>query len=148
MVNRINVRVYGLLLNDQKEILLTDEIRGGRQMTKFPGGGLDFGEGLADALKREFREEMELEVEVKKLFYVNEFLQISAFNPSDQVLSVYYYVDPASPLNFPLANRRFDFPEQRENAQIFRFVSVPELEIRELTFPIDRRVAEMLKVSI
>ena len=39
-MNRFNVRVYGLLFNDEKEVLVTDENRFGIQFTKFPGGGL------------------------------------------------------------------------------------------------------------
>jgi 8-oxo-dGTP diphosphatase len=147
MVNRFNVRVYGLWVHPEEGLLVTDEIRGGREMTKFPGGGLDFGEGLEDALKREFREEMGAEIEVGKLFYINEFLQLSAFNPRDQVLSVYYYIKPVSDLDIPIGKHAFDFPVHAENAQIFRYVKLSALDPAEFTFPIDRRVAEMLKQS-
>ncbi|GAJ02545.1 unnamed protein product, partial [marine sediment metagenome] len=47
------VRVYGLIINDKKEVLLTDEYQLGMKMTKFPGGGLEFGEGPVDCIKRE-----------------------------------------------------------------------------------------------
>ena len=49
-----NIRVYGILLNDRNEVLVSDECRNGYSFTKFPGGGLEFGEGLVDGLKREF----------------------------------------------------------------------------------------------
>ena len=39
-LERFNVRVYGLCIK-QGKILITDEIRGGTKMTKFPGGGLE-----------------------------------------------------------------------------------------------------------
>ena len=42
---KFNIRVYGLLINDRNEILVSDEFRMGVFMTKFPGGGLKFGEG-------------------------------------------------------------------------------------------------------
>nr|MCU0376467.1 NUDIX domain-containing protein [Chitinophagaceae bacterium] len=59
-----NVRVYGILINEQGELLVADEkIRGG-YYTKFPGGGLEFGEGTRDCLVREFQEELGLKVEV------------------------------------------------------------------------------------
>ena len=40
-----NVRVYGLLINDQNQILISDEQEYGMQFSKFPGGGLEYGEG-------------------------------------------------------------------------------------------------------
>ncbi|HEY0897744.1 MAG TPA: NUDIX hydrolase, partial [Sphingobacteriaceae bacterium] len=47
-----NVRVYGLLINHRQEILISDEEEYGVRFTKFPGGGLEYGEGLLDGLKR------------------------------------------------------------------------------------------------
>jgi 8-oxo-dGTP pyrophosphatase MutT (NUDIX family) len=49
-----NIRVYGLVIR-QGKVLLTDEIRFGIPMTKFPGGGLKPGEGTVDCLRREMR---------------------------------------------------------------------------------------------
>ncbi len=62
--NKFNIRVYGLLFNDQGDILVSDEERFGNRFTKFPGGGLEFGEGLSDCLKREFIEELNQNIEV------------------------------------------------------------------------------------
>ena len=70
-----NVRVYGLLINSNNELLLSDERRGGFSFTKFPGGGLEFGEGVVEALIREFSEELAIDVSVGDLFYVNDFFQ-------------------------------------------------------------------------
>jgi 8-oxo-dGTP diphosphatase len=69
-----NVRVYGLLINDEQEILISDEQEYGMQFTKFPGGGLELGEGLIDGLKREFVEECNVEVEVIQSFLHHRFL--------------------------------------------------------------------------
>ena len=52
-----NIRVYGILVNDQDQVLVADEYIRGGYYTKFPGGGLEFGEGTRDWLKREFKEE-------------------------------------------------------------------------------------------
>ncbi|RYY84950.1 MAG: NUDIX domain-containing protein, partial [Chitinophagaceae bacterium] len=76
-----NIRVYGLLLNDNREVLVTDEWIRGMRITKFPGGGLEFGEGTRDCLRREFEEEMQLHVEVGEHLYTTDFYQQSAYNP-------------------------------------------------------------------
>lgn len=36
---RFNIRVYGILINKQNEVFVTDEYRMGLTFTKFPGGG-------------------------------------------------------------------------------------------------------------
>src|SRR3954470_4995518 len=95
---KFNVRVYGLLLDDQQRILISDEEEYGIRFTKFPGGGLEYGEGLIDALKREFIEECNAEIEVLEHIYTTDFFVKSAFNDS-QIISVYYLVKPVSNLD-------------------------------------------------
>ena len=57
-LQRFNVRVYGLLMNDCEQILVADEVfKNGNRATKFPGGGLELGEGTREGLAREFKEE-------------------------------------------------------------------------------------------
>ena len=63
-MHHFNIRVYGILVNEQKQVLVADEYIRGGYYTKFPGGGLEFGEGTRDCLKREFIEEMNLSVSV------------------------------------------------------------------------------------
>ncbi len=86
-----NVRVYGILLGDSGQILVSDEFIRGNYYTKFPGGGLEFGEGTRDCLKREFKEEINLEVEIGDHIYTADSLQLSAFNPDRRIISIYYY---------------------------------------------------------
>lgn len=59
-----NIRVYGILLDENNRLLVSDEFIRGNYFTKLPGGGLEFGEGTRECLKREFMEETGLEVEV------------------------------------------------------------------------------------
>ena len=75
-----NLRVYGILINEQNQLLVSDEYIRGMKITKFPGGGLEFGEGTRDCLKREFLEEMNLNVEVGKHLYTTDYFQLSSFN--------------------------------------------------------------------
>lgn len=88
-----NIRVYGILSNKDREILVSDEFIRGNQYTKFPGGGLEFGEGTRDCLVREFMEEMNLAVRVTEHLYTTDFFQMSAFNPEHQIISIYYRVE-------------------------------------------------------
>jgi 8-oxo-dGTP diphosphatase len=141
-----NVRVYGLCFNDFGEVLLTDERRGGYLMTKFPGGGHELGEGIADCLKREFMEELSLEIELLELIYINDFVQVSAFNPRDQILGIYYTVRALTPLvHVPIAAERYAFPSDERDAQTFRWSDPKVLEAEDLTFPIDKAVLALLK---
>ena len=138
-----NIRVYGLLINERNEVLITDEFRFGKEMTKFPGGGLIWGEGTIDCLKRECREEFGCEIEVIKHFYTTDFFQPAAFYDKHQLISIYYIIRNISPLMVSISKKNFDF-EKKENAQAFRWISIPKLNAEEFTFPIDKIVCEML----
>ena len=108
-----NVRVYGILINEKKQILVSDEYIRGNYYTKFPGGGLEIGEGTRDCLKREFREEMDLEVEIGEHLYTTDFYQVSAFNPAHQIISIYYSANALEEIKVPLRTKEFDFDERQ-----------------------------------
>ncbi len=133
-----NVRVYGILINDQNQILLSDENIRGNFYTKFPGGGLEIGEGTRDCLKREFREEMNLAVEVREHFYTTDFYQQSAFNPDHQIISVYYQVDTIETINLEKINAQENTPE------IFRFIDLSNFSVEHVSLPIDKTVAGLI----
>lgn len=149
---RFNVRVYGILINDQKQVLVSDELIRGQYFTKFPGGGLEYGEGTRDCLKREFLEEMNLKVEVGEHLYTTDYFQVSAFNPDHQILSIYYRVKPLEPITVRLSNSVFDFDEgqmavynQHNETESFRFIDWNQLTEESVTLPIDKLVVRMLK---
>lgn len=137
-----NVRVYGILMNEKEEVLLSDENRFGRKFTKFPGGGLEHGEGLKECVKREFMEELHLDVEVGELIYLTDFYQQSAFNDNDQIISVYYKVESSEASKIPTKVVPFDFEEGYE--EVHRWKSIRELKTDDLTFPIDKIVVDLL----
>lgn len=136
-----NVRVYGLLINEQNQVLLSDEQSGGRIFSKFPGGGLELGEGLADALKREFMEECNAEIEVLGHLYTTDFYEQSSFNDS-QILSIYYLVKVLQPLSLNFKIVPFDFDEG--TFQSFRWIALDELKADDVTFKTDKKAIELL----
>lgn len=140
-----NVRVYGLIFNEHQEVLLTDEYRFGITFTKFPGGGLEFGEGTIECLKREALEEMYQPIEVLEHFYTTDFFQPSAFDSKQQIMSIYYRCAFESAFRQPIKQQRYDFDEQVEGAMIFRWQAVSSMTKDDLSFPIDQHVLTLLQ---
>src|SRR5829696_4074619 len=110
-MEQFNIRVYGILINKEKQVLVADEFIRDKYYTKFPGGGLEFGEGTRDCLKREFIEELDLKVEVLDHLYTTDFFQESAFRPGDQIISIYYLAKPLEEIKVRLSSLTFDFDE-------------------------------------
>ena len=147
-----NVRVYGILLGENKKVLVSDELIRGDYFTKFPGGGLEFGEGTRDCLKREFREEMDLEVRIGDHLYTTDFFQMSAFNPEHQIISIYYFAEALEPIKVPLRSSPFDFDDEqmkvyeaKTETETFRFIEWNAFSEESVTLPIDKVVAGILK---
>ncbi|MBO9659264.1 MAG: NUDIX domain-containing protein [Chitinophagaceae bacterium] len=150
-----NIRVYGILMNERKQVLVSDEYIRGNYYTKFPGGGLEFGEGTRDCLKREFKEEMDLDVEIGDHIYTTDFFQMSAFNPEHQIISIYYFAKALEEIKAPLREKEFDFDERememyrvKGETETFRFVNWEDFSSAAVTLPIDKVVADLLKVRI
>jgi len=142
-----NVRVYGILINDAGQVLISDEQEYGMRFTKFPGGGLEPGEGLIDGLKREFVEECNLNIDVISHFYTTDFYVKSAFNNS-QVISIYYLVKNIDPINLNIKTVVFDFDSEGDTLQAFRWVNLSDMHLEDFIFPTDKRVAELLIETI
>ena len=142
-----NVRVYGLLINEHNQVLISDEQEYGMRFSKFPGGGLEFGEGLIDGLKREFVEECNVAIEVLEHFYTTDFFVKSAFNDS-QVINVYYTVKNRDSLNLNFKTEPFDFDGEGDLLQSFRWISLDQLTEDDVTFPTDKHVVKLLRTDL
>lgn len=145
-----NIRVYGILIDNQHRLLVSDEFIRGNYFTKLPGGGLEIGEGTRECLKREFMEETGLDVTVGEHFYTTDFFQISAFNNKDQIVSIYYKVIPNQEIHIEAKLKPFDFaPEQvadpTKESEVFRWIPCNELSEKDVSLPIDKVVINMLK---
>jgi len=138
-INQFNIRVYGFLV-DNGNVLVTDEFRLGIFMTKFPGGGLQFGEGTIDCLKREFMEELGTPIEIVSHYYTTDFYQPTTLLPSDmQLFNIYYRVTARKPYIFQTTGKKNDIPPV-DGSQSFRWVRIGELREEDFTFPIDKYV--------
>ncbi|MBS1781939.1 MAG: NUDIX domain-containing protein [Bacteroidetes bacterium] len=133
MPDRFNIRVYGILI-DNERLLVNEEKIGTRLVTKFPGGGLELGEGIADGLKREWKEELGLSIEIVDHFYTTDFFQQSAFDNS-QVISIYYRIH--------LAQLPESFTNYESNEHTF-WLPISTVSSETFHLPIDKVVGQML----
>jgi len=147
-----NIRVYGILTSDKKQVLVADEYIRGGLYTKFPGGGLEFGEGTRDCLKRELKEELGIESEIGDHIYTTDYFQMSAFRPEDQIISIYYFAKQLEELKVPLRTKPFDFDEKQMDiynktgeTETFRWIDWNDFSDETVTLPIDKIVARMIK---
>lgn len=89
--NELKVRVYGIIEHEGK-ILLSTELLSDFEFIKFPGDGLVFGETPAECLRRELREELNINNPKLNLHHVSEVYVQNRFNPNQQVIGIYYKV--------------------------------------------------------
>jgi 8-oxo-dGTP diphosphatase len=137
------IRVYGICLMNDK-VLVTDEFIKGNYVTKFPGGGLEYGEGTRDCLKRELMEETGEEIEVLDHIYTTDFFLPSAFARDKQVLSIYYRFRFINTPVFPIKEKPFDFDELVSDAQTFRWLPLSGLTKDDVTLPVDKMMVESI----
>jgi 8-oxo-dGTP diphosphatase len=143
---RLNIRVYGVLINDQNQLLVSDEIIKGIQFTKFPGGGLEWGEGTRECLEREFMEELSQPINVVDHYYTTDYFQQSAFRKEDQLMSIYYRVNLNGHQLFTTKTKPFDFPDQSlVQDEVHRWVNLHELYEADFKWPVDKLVVSRIR---
>ena len=143
-ITRFTVRVYGLLLNSKGQLLVTNELFENQYVTKLPGGGIEFGEGTIEALKREFDEECDCPIQVLEHIYTTDFFIQSVFSPNTQVFGIYYRV--LSPPNFVfLAKYLTNNTDNNVLPQIvFRWVDLASITPNFFSFESDNRAVQAL----
>lgn len=139
------IRVYGLLIHNDQVLLSKENIKG-NLITKFPGGGLEFGEGTLECLHREFKEEVDININVIHHHYTSEeFYQSSFHTPPKQVLCIYYLVSTNE-----LGNIKSGIPEEAEllinnGDQVLFWQLIKELTSNQFVLETDKLAAEKLK---
>lgn len=146
----LSLRVYGILRDSKNQVLLSDEFIRGDYFTKFPGGGLEIGEGTRDCLKREFKEETNLDVIIGDHIYTTDYYQVSAFNKNHQIISVYYWVYTNEPIALQTKTKLFDFTAEQTadnttSCEVNRWINWYDLNEETVSLPIDKIVVNMIK---
>ncbi len=142
--SHFTIRVYGLLRHQDAILLSRENIRG-KLYTKFPGGGLEFGEGTLDCLKREFSEELGIAIRTKAHFYTTEPYLASAFDPDYQVVSIYYTVETDEVKQITTGNPLHAHSLQNHGDQIVYWKPVSLLREAEVSLPLDKIVVQKLR---
>jgi len=145
VIKKFNLRVYALIFSENGDVLLADEEYSGRKFTKFPGGGVELGEGILDALQREAMEELGQSLLEIEHFYTTDFFQKSAFRESDQIISIYYTAKLSSESKLKLGEFPFDFTHSKPS---FRWVNLQNLAQEGLEFPVDQVVLKKLSSQL
>lgn len=142
MISKFNIRVYGLWVRGGS-ILVSEEQSSDYSFTKFPGGGLEFGEGIKDCMIRELREELGVHIADSELdhYYTTDFFQSSFFNPQEQIISVYYRIHSNEVPDLEGRPNVSSLPNHRVRA---RWVALSELKKELMTFPIDQYIVESI----
>ena len=131
-----NIRVYALcIVNNQ--LLTLKEPFAGNMLVKLPCGGLEFGEGTADCLKREFKEELNLEITVGDAFYIQEDFVPSLAKDGKQLLMLYFFATITNLNNLEIIDK---------NIQEVRWISLTANN--PFTLPIDRIVFNKLQSKL
>lgn len=130
---RFNIRVYGIWI-EAGRVLVSEETIKGKQYTKFPGGGLEPGEGIKNCLIREWKEELDMDIKVLEHFYTTDFFQRSYFDDS-QVISIYYRVRPIHEEPYLLTKKPNEY---------MHWLKLEELTENSFSLPIDKVVGKML----
>lgn len=139
-IERFIIRVYGIWQRGES-VLLMQEGPEDLRFTKFPGGGLKPGEGTADCLRREFREELRIELDSLELYFINDGFVRSAFNPADQLISVYYRVQ--SKQEPDLTARKVEKWGKPYHLEPY-WLPLEELVPERMGFPVDKAVVERM----
>ncbi len=144
-----NIRVYGLVVNDDHELLLSYERINNYSFTKFPGGGLQLGEGTAHCIQREFKEELSLSIDVVKLFYVTDFFIQNQFLPHQQVIVIYYVVKPvnkASLKQLNLASKQLESLNETNDIS-HSWIGIENISPSLFTFEAEQKAASLIQAE-
>ena len=130
----IRVRVAGILIENGK-LLLVAHNKNNNVYWLLPGGGVDFGESLTEALEREFSEELNIKIKVKDLLLISETIFPSG---ERQILNICFcceYIDGEYLLG------------EEQRLHDFGFFSEDEIKEIKILPPLNRELIDIMAGS-
>jgi 8-oxo-dGTP diphosphatase len=116
--NKIRVRVCGVLTFENKILLVNHTgLNSENIFWNFPGGGVEKGERIKDALVREFKEETNIEISIEKMGLMNQIIK----NPLHGI-ELYFKV------NASVFNERLGFDPELNIISDIKWFSKEELQ--------------------
>jgi 8-oxo-dGTP diphosphatase len=133
MIDGFNIRIYALCVEENRLLVLHEPFMG-NMVCKLPGGGLEFGEGTIDCLKREFMEELGLKIKNYSPYYIQENYVESLAKNNKQIVLLYFKVEIENASSIQLLDT---------NIQSYEWIDLKK--DCPLTLPVDQIVYEKLK---
>lgn len=118
--NKLRVRVCGLLIEEEKILLIKHRGLGDGHLWIPPGGGVEYGSSLKENLKREFLEETGLQIRVSELRFVNEFVK-----PPFHAIELFFLVERTGGQLRLGSDPEFD--ENHQILEVIKFFSFTEI---------------------
>jgi len=143
-VTEFNLRVYALILNNNNQVLVSDEMFRKKRLVKFPGGGMHPGEGTLECLHREAQEEFGQDILILDHFYTTDYFIRTLFFEHKQLIAIYYKAQFSAPPAFKISTRPFDFTGDSDGTQSFRWLDISADNLNQFTFEADQKVMSML----
>ena len=134
-MNKFYVATKGIVLNHHNQILIIQRAEGGRHenMWEFPGGMVEFGELPEEALAREIKEEVNLDIDILKYMYSWKWIE-----NNEQVVGVSYLCrcKDVSTLKLSFEHRNY------------KWVNISEILDSELDGDIKRNIIKVMDVLL
>ena len=131
----LRIRVGSIILKKDKILLIAHE-KDREIYWLIPGGGVDFGESLEDALKRELREELNIEVKVGKPCMLFDSIEP---NGSRHIVNIYFVSEYVGG----------DFKLWSDSIlHDYKYFSYKELSQVKMYPPINRELSEMFNKNL
>lgn len=112
--------VYAIIVNDGNVLLLNTTHTGTYSL---PGGGIEIGEPIEDALKREVREETGLEIEIISFYRFEE--QFFYYDPGEVAFHSFLFFYVCLPKTIQI---RQDLKINDDSVELPRWIKINELE--------------------
>lgn len=127
----IRIRVAGILMENDR-LLLVAHKKNDSVYWLLPGGGVEFGESLKEALKREFMEELNIEVTVEELAMVFDSIDPEG---SRHIVNICFNCSwPGGDIKLGDDTRLHDF----------KFERIENLAAIQMIPPVGRKIAECI----